>query len=82
MVIRAIETINRFLVGADGTTAHHRIYGSSFKGIVFDMGEQLWAKPTRHSNWAKLSSDPKRKLSLKTNGIEGTWVGFDVCTNE
>ena len=73
MIPHSAELINRFLVGADGKTAHRRIYGKHFIGTVFEMGEQVWAKPTRASNWAKMGRNPKRKMSLKTNWLEGTW---------
>ena len=53
MIPHSADLINRFLVGADGKTAHSRIYGKNFNGTVFEMGEQVWAKPTRASNWPR-----------------------------
>ena len=40
------------------------------------------AKPMREGNWAKMDCNPKRKLSFKSNWIEGIWVGFDNRTHE
>ena len=70
------------LIGTVGKTAHYRMYMKFFNGIVFEMGEQVFAKPVRDANLAKLGRNPKRKLSLKSNWIEATWVRFDTRTNE
>ena len=50
--------------------------------MAFECGEQVMAKPMREGNCAKLDRNPKRKLSLKSNWIEGTWVGYDSRTHE
>ena len=82
MIPLASDLINRYLVGADGKTAHYRIHMRNFSGMAFECGEQVMAKPVRQGNWSKLDRDPKRKLSLQSNWIEGTWVGFDSRTHE
>ena len=62
MLPHAADLINRFLVGADGKTAYYRVHMRHFNGMVFEMGEQVLAKPVRKANWAKLGRDPKRKM--------------------
>ena len=37
MVLHAVETINRFLVGADGRTPHYRLHGRNFTGKVIEF---------------------------------------------
>ena len=54
----------------------------NFNGMAFECGEQVMAKPVREGFWKKLDRNPKRKLSFKSNWIEGTWVGFDNRTHE
>ena len=82
MIPHAADVLNRFSVGTDGKTPHYRVFHRFFKAPVFEFGEQVWAKPLRETNWTKVHKDPKRKLSLRTNWIEGTWVGFSNRTNE
>ena len=82
MIPLASDFINRYLVGSDGKTARHRVLLRNFNGMAFECGEQVMAKPMRECNWAKLDRNPKRKLSLKSKWIEGTWVGFDCRTHE
>ena len=47
--------------------------------MAFECG---MAKPVREGNRKKLDRNQKRKLSLKSNWIEGTWVGYDNRTHE
>ena len=47
MVMHAVETINRFLVGADGRTSWYRLYNKHFIGKVIEFGELVFAKPLR-----------------------------------
>ena len=68
-------------MGADGKSAYYRIHHKWFKAAVFEFGEQVLAKPMRSTNWNKVIAT-KRKLSLRSNWIEGTWVGFCSRTNE
>ena len=82
MVPHASDVLNRFNMGKDGKTPHYRVHHKFFKAPVFEFGEQVWAKPLRETNWTKMNNDPKRKLSLKSNWIEGTWVGFSSKSNE
>ena len=81
MIPHAADVINRFLVGSDGKTAYYRIHHRWFKAAVFEFGKQVWAKPLRQTNWNK-ATETKRKLSLRSNWIEGTWVGFNSRSNE
>ena len=69
----ASDLINGYLVGSDGKTAHYRIYMHNFNGMAFECGEQVMAKPVREGNWKKIDRNPKRKFSVKSNWIEGTW---------
>ena len=78
----ASELINRYLVGSDGKTARYRIYMRNFNGMAFGCGEQVMAKPVPEGNWKKLDRNPKRKLSVKSNWIDSTWVGYDNRTHE
>ena len=82
MIPHSADLINRCLIGTDCKTVHYRMYMKFFNGMVFEMGEQVFAKPVRDANLANLGRNPKRKLSLKSNWIEATWVGFDTRTNE
>ena len=81
MIPHAADVINRFLMGSDGKTAYYRIHHRWFKAAVFEFGEQVWAKPMRETNWNKVT-ETKRKLSLRSNWIEATWVGFNSRSNE
>ena len=73
MVIHAIETINRFLVGVDGRTPHYRLHGKEFNGKVIEFGEVVYAKPLKK---------PTRKRSLKSRAALGVWLGMDGRTGE
>ena len=81
MIPHAADVINRFLVGSDCKTAYYRIHHRWFKAAVFEFGEQVWAKPVKQTNWNK-ATETKRKLSLRSNWIAGTWVGFNSRSNE
>ena len=81
MIPHAADVINRFLMGSDGKTAYYRIHHRWLKAPVFEFGEQVWAKPMRETNWNKVT-ETKRKLSLRSNWIEATWVGFNSRSNE
>ena len=82
MVSHAANLINCFLMGSDGKTAHYRVHHKFFKGVVMEMGEQIWARPVRENSWTIKNKNPKLKLSLKSSWIEATWVGFDDSTHE
>ena len=82
MIPHASDVLNRFNMGKDGKTPYYRVHHKFFKAPVFEFGEQVWAKPLRETNWTKMNNDPKRKLALKSNWIEGTWVGFAGKSNE
>ena len=47
MVVHSVETINRFLVGADGRTPRYRVHNRNFSGNVLEFGELVYAKPLR-----------------------------------
>ena len=47
MVVHATDTINIFLVEADGRTLHYRLHGRNFIGKVMEFGEMAHAKPLR-----------------------------------
>ena len=59
MVMHAVETINRFVVGADGRTPHYRLHGRNFILKVLEFGEIVHAKPLRKK---------PRKRSLNRDG--------------
>ena len=73
MVVHAVETINRFLVGADGRTPYYRLYNKHFTGKLLEFGEMVWAKPMRKS---------PRKRSLKPRVVPGIWLGIHPKTGE
>ena len=75
IVPHASALVNRFLIGADGRTAHYRTFNKEFKGKVFEFGEQIWAKPMR-------SQRTRQKSSMDGRWIEGTYLGFEVRSNE
>ena len=75
IVPHAAELINRFSMGSDGKTPHYRVFHKFFNGKTVEFGEQVWAKPKR-------SQEIKLKLSMKSNWVEGTWVGFVRRSNE
>ena len=75
--------LNRQIIeGKRLQTAHYRMCMRFFNGMVFEMGEQVFAKPAKNANGTKLGRNPKRKLSWKSNRIEAAWVGFDTRTHE
>ena len=43
----ASDLINKYLIGADGKTAHYRVHMRNFRGMAFECGEQVMAKPVR-----------------------------------
>ena len=55
MVKHAVETINRFLVGADGRTPHYRLHGRNFIGKVMEFAELVYAKPLRKRGSQKVA---------------------------
>ena len=73
MVLHAVETINRFLVGADGRTPHYRLHGRNFIGKVIEFGEVVHAKPLRKK---------PRKRSLRSRTVLGIWLGIEPRTGE
>ena len=73
MVVHAIETINRVLVGADGRTPHYRLYNNDVNGNMLEFGEIVYAKFLKKAS---------RKLSLKSRVIRGIWLGIDPKTGE
>ena len=73
MVVHSVETINRFLVGADGRTPYYRLYNKHFTGKLLEFGEMVWAKPMRKS---------PRKRSLKPRVVPGIWLGIHPKTGE
>ena len=75
MIPHAAHTINRFLVGADGRTAHYRLYLKNFGGKTFEFGEQVLAKPKR-----KIKQVRRRTLDARFR--EATWVGYSGRSGE
>jgi hypothetical protein len=75
IVQHAPDTVNRFLIGADGRTAHYRVHHRNFTAKVFEIGEQVLAKPKRHHKRVKHST-------LSARWHEATWVGFTERSNE
>ena len=73
MVMHAVETINRFVVGADGRTPHYRLHGRNFIGKVLEVGEIVHAKPLRKK---------PRKRSLRSRTVMGIWLGIEPRTGE
>ena len=75
IIPHSADLINRYQLGNDGKTPHYRIFRKFFNGKSVECGEQVWAKPKR-------SQEIRLKLSMKSNWIEGTWVGFVRRSNE
>ena len=73
MVCHAVETINRFLIGSDGRTAHYRLHNKNFNGKVAEFGEMVFAKPLRKAS---------RKRALKSRVVSGIWLGIHPKTGE
>ena len=73
MVVHSVETINRFLVGADGRTPHYRLHNRNFVGKVLEFGEMVYAKPLRKST---------RKRALMSRAVPGIWLGIIPRTGE
>ena len=71
----AASLLNNFHVGVDGRTAYFRIHHKNFNGKVFEIGEQVLAKPKRRTNKSKSNS-------TRARWVEGTWVGWDERTGE
>ena len=68
MIPYAANTINRFLIGIDGRTAHYRVHLKNFGGKVFEFGEQVLAKPKRtYSKTRKRALTPD---SLRRRGLD------------
>ena len=75
MVPHSANTVNRFLVSADGRTAHYRVYLNNFAAKVFEMGEQVLAKPKR-------KKQAFQRSTLGARFLEATWVGYETRSNE
>ena len=73
MILHAVETINRLLVGSDGRTPYYRLHGKNFIGKVLEFGEVVYAKPLKK---------PSRKRSLRSQAILGVWLGIELRTGE
>ena len=69
------NTINKFLMGHDGKTPYHRIMGRPSSKAIMEFGEQVLAKPLR-------SIKSRRKKSLKSKWVFGTWVGATSRSSE
>lgn len=73
MVVHSMETINRFLVGADGRIPHNRVHNRNFSGKVLEFGELVYAKPLRKN---------QRKRALRSRAVLGIWLGIIPRTGE
>ena len=71
----AVSLLNKFHVGVDGRTAHYRIHHKNFNGKVFEIGEQVLAKPKRKTR-------SRSGNSTRARWLKGTWVGWDERTGE
>ena len=71
----SVSLLNRFHVGVDGRTAFYRVHHRNFSGKVFEIGEQVLAKPKR-----KIKRDGI--YSTRARWIDGTWVDWDDRTGE
>ena len=60
MVVHTTETINRFLVGADGRTRHYRLYDTVSNGNMLKFGKIVYAEFLKKAS---------RKLSLNSKVI-------------
>ncbi len=69
MIPHGADCVNRFLPGRDGRTAYYRVRGKNFDGAVYEIGEQVLAKPKR-------GKKTSRKTPLEPRFREATWVGF------
>ena len=76
MIPHAADCINKYLVGKDGRTAHYRVHLKNFSGKVFEIGEQVLAKPKRSNKKIK------KRQALDARFHDATWVGFDARSNE
>lgn len=75
LVEHACTTINRGQVGHDGKTPYKRPIGKDPTVPLIEFGEQVLAKPLRQKKI-------KRKVSLASRWIYGTWVGITARTGE
>ena len=75
MAEHAAATIGRCMVGHDGKTPIWRLMGKPSSKPILEFGERVLAKPLR-------ASQTRRKLSLRSKWVFGTWVGMASRTNE
>ena len=75
MIEHSSTIINKCQKGHDGKTPERRLRGKESKQGFVEMGEQVIAKP-------KKSMTSRKKLSLKSKWVHGTWVGMAPRTNE
>ena len=73
MIVCSVETINRFLVGADGRTPHNRLHNRNFVGKVLEFGEIVYANPLRKN---------PTKRALRSRAVLGIWLGIIPRTGE
>ena len=76
MTPHAADTINRFLLGMDGRTAHYRARLKNFSGKAFEFGGQVLAKPERGNKALKKAG------ALAAKFHDATWVGYNARSNE
>ena len=65
---------SRYLVGADGLTAHERRRGRRCEQPLAMFGEKVWFK--------ELRSGTDRKDKFLSEWREGIWLGHSRCSNE
>ena len=69
------DTINKFLMGHDRKTPYHRVMGKASTRAILEFGEQVLAKPMR-------AIKSRRKKSLKSKWVFGTWIGATSRSGE
>ena len=75
MIEHASMLINRCQKGHDGKTPERRLKGKETDQSFIEMGEQVMAKPRR-------SPTSRKKLSLRSKWVHGTWVGMTMKSHE
>ena len=75
LVEYSCTTINHGQIGHDGKTPYRRLLGREPTQPLMEFGEQILAKPLRQKKI-------KRKVSLATRWITGTWVGVTARSGE
>ena len=72
MVENVADIINKFKIGQDGRTAHERLKGKTYKGVIHEFGSVILHR---------VPEKPQGGLMLE-RWVQGVWLGKRFTTDE